>query len=63
MGSIGTLLTGKTYAQSEPDIRLALRTAKSKRGIAANTLTQGIPCDFGGTLGAIYRPAVSRITG
>ena len=34
------LLTGKTYAQSEPDIISAVAARKAKRGVAANGLTQ-----------------------
>ena len=40
MGSIGTLLTGKTCAQSEPDITSAVAARAAKWGIAANGLTQ-----------------------
>jgi hypothetical protein len=35
-----SLLTGKSCAQSEPDITSALAARKTKRGIAANGLTQ-----------------------
>jgi hypothetical protein len=37
---VAQLLTGKTYAQSEPDIISAVAARKTKRGIAANGLTQ-----------------------
>ena len=36
------LFTGKTYAESEPDIGAVARRA-AKRGIAADSLTQGVP--------------------
>ena len=46
------LLTGKTYAQSEPCIISAVAAREAIRGIAANSLTQSIPCDIGSTRGA-----------
>ena len=40
-GSTGTLLTGKTFVQSEPDIISPVVAHATKRGIAPNGLTQG----------------------
>jgi hypothetical protein len=40
MGAAVELLTGKTYAQSEPDFISAVAGNATNRGIAANGLTQ-----------------------
>ena len=39
------LLTGETFAQSEPDIIPALAARHAKRGIGANGLTQKNPIE------------------
>jgi len=42
-------LTGKTYAQPEPDITSAVAARNAKAAFGANSLTQSIPCDIGST--------------